>query len=299
MNNLNWERLRILRTVLDTPSLAEAARQLGLSQPTVSRQIKALEREYGAPLVDSTPDGSRPTPAGLHLAPALEQMFRAAASLHDLGSDTGEIETVRITVGPWLGAFLSQHIQDLLGEPVDTRVEIDSGVAFADLPRREADIAIRNQRPRNPHLTVKRLPDYGFAAYGLAKLVKDRPEAFDERRFSAFDWATLATELEHLPTMRWLSERLAQPPVARFSLSTNLLDAVESGRVLAYLPCFAAERRKSLIRLSEPRIPSYGGHWLVLADDMRRRPNVWRLAERIVQLLETKAKLLLPDQGPQ
>ncbi len=295
MNSPSWDRLRILRAVLETGSLAEAARRLGVSQPTVSRQVKMLEQEVGEALVDSTPDGSLPTAAGLRLAPALDEMYRAAESVLSLGGDSDELPTVRMSIGPWLAAFLSRRIHVLTGKPIDTRIEIESGVSFADLPRREADIAVRNQRPKNLRLIVKRLPDYGVAVYGHPDLVGDRPEAFDERRFSAFDWAALIPELEHLPTARWLMERVTQPPVARFSASTNLLEAVRSARVLALLPCFAVEPGSSLIRVSEPLVPDYGGHWLVMADDVRRRPQVWRAAMRLVEVLEANRELLLPS----
>jgi len=295
MNNLDWERLHILSTVLESKSLSEAARRLGVSQPTVSRQIRALEQDLNEALVDVTPDGSHPTAAAMLLAPALRDMMRAAESIGSLQIAPSETPVVRITCGPWLAAMLSKDVHCLLGEPMDTEIEIVSSVAFADLPRRQADIAIRNQRPTDERLAVKRLPDYACAAYGAASRVRDRAEAFDNRRYPQFEWAALVEELDHFPTARWLSDRLRKNPVARFSTSVNLLDAVKGGHVLAVLPCFIGDVEEHIVRVSDPFVPDYGGHWIVMGDDIRRRPQVRRTANRIIAFLQSREAQLLPE----
>ena len=294
MNKLNWERLRIYRAVLEGGSLAEAARRLGVSQPTVSRQVRALERDLDLPLVDITPDGALPTAAGLQLAPALDDMLRAADSIRPSHGAGRAMPVVRVTCGPWLSAFLGKNIHQLLGDPADAQVEIVSSAAFADLPRRQADIAIRNQRLSDSRITLRRLPDYACAVFGASSLVQNRAEAFDDRRFESFDWAALVDELDHFPTARWLSSRLQRDPVVRFSTSINLLDAVKSGSVLAVIPCFAGDPEDDIVRVSDPFVPDYGGHWLALADDVRRRPYVRRAADRIVAFLQENRSILLP-----
>jgi len=294
LNNINWERLRIFRTVLESGSLSEAARRLGLSQPTVSRQVKALERELDEILVEITPDGILPTAAGLKITPALDEMAHAVEQVGIAKADRTGVPVVRITCGPWFARFLSRNIDMLIGQPVDTEIELVSSIAFADLPRREADLAIRNRWPKDTCLVVKKLPDYACAVYGAKKLVRKRDDAFDDRRFTAFNWASLVDESNHFPTARWISSKLNKSAVVRFSTSINLLDAVSGGHVLAVLPCFAAESEKNIVRVSETFIPDYGGHWMVLADDIRRKPHVRRIADRIVKFLHMNQALLEP-----
>lgn len=296
MKSPNWERLRILSAVLEAGSLAGAARKLRVSQPTVSRQVRALEREMGEALIDVTPEGAFPTEAGLRLAPVLDDMERAAAGAQRLLDRDDHMPTARVTCGPWLAAYLSENVGDLLGAPTDLSVEIVSTIAFADLPRREADIAIRNQRPTGGRIALRRLPDYACAVYGARRLVNSRPDAFDSRRFSNFEWAALAPELDHFPTARWLATRLKTKPAVRSGTSVNLLNAAIGGRVLALMPCFIGETEKRLIRVSKPFVPDYGGHWLVVADDIRRRPYVRRAIDRICALLERDKGLLIPKQ---
>ncbi len=68
---INWDnqigrrlRLRDLHvffTVVQCGSMAKAAAQLGVSQPTVSEVIADLEHSFAAPLLDRNPRGVEPT----------------------------------------------------------------------------------------------------------------------------------------------------------------------------------------------------------------------------------------------
>lgn len=295
LNSPSWERLRIFKVVLESGSLSEAARRLGLSQPTVSRQVKALERELDELLVEITPEGILATAAALKITPALDEMAHAVEQIGLARVDRTGVPIVRIACGPWLARLLSRNIDVLIGQPVDTEVELVSNIAFADLPRREADLAIRNRRPKDSSLVIKKLPDYACAVYGAKKLVRQRDDAFDERRYAAFNWASFVGDSNHFPTARWLSKKLKKSAVIRFSTSINLLDAVSGGHVLAVLPCFAAETEQNLVRVSETFIPDESGHWMVLAEDIRRKPHVRRIADRFVDFLHVNQDLLEPQ----
>lgn len=294
--NLNWERLHVLSVLLESASLSDAARKLGRSQPTVGRQLRALEAELQVSLIDVTPEGAFPTEAALRLVPVLDDIRHAVRSIRPETVRESAPAVVRIACGPWISGYINRHLAALTGVPSDLIVEIVSGTGFADLPRREAEIAIRNTRPANKRLVIRRLPDYACAVYGATSLVGGRAEAHDKRRYKAFDWAALAPELQHLPTARWLAARLGKAPIVRCSLSVNLLEAIRSGSVLAVVPCFAADGEERLTRVSAPFIPDYDGHWLVMADDVRRRPHVRRAADRLVELLEERRHELCPPE---
>lgn len=287
MKNPNWERLRIFKTVLESHSLSEAARQLGVSQPTVSRQIQALEQELGETLLHVTPDGVQITAAGLDLAPSLEAMLRAANQIATHNQTAIRTPTVRISCGPWLANFFSRNIHMLTGKPTQQHIELVSSILFADIPRREADIAIRTKRPESGRMKVRRLPDYAYAVYGASKLVSNREEAFDERRFTQFNWAMLLPELDHFPTAKWLSAQADMTPILRCSSSINLLDAVKSGHVLAVLPCFAGDAEQGFTRVCEPFVPDSGQIWMVMPDDINKRPHIREAADKIWDLFQT------------
>ncbi|MEU0442028.1 MULTISPECIES: LysR family transcriptional regulator [unclassified Streptomyces] len=61
---LEVRHLRVLCAIADTGSLHRAARQLGLAQPSLSTQLRRIERALGAQLFVRDRTGCRPTPLG-------------------------------------------------------------------------------------------------------------------------------------------------------------------------------------------------------------------------------------------
>ena len=290
--------MRILHAVLEAGSFSQAARQLGSSQPTVSRQIKALERELGATLVVSSTDGITPTEAALALLPELQAMARTAQRISSATTESQLPPSVRIACGPWVGLLICRHAPDLSGDPLDTHLDIATDILFADMPRREADIAIRTRRPERAGVRMRKLPHFHYAVYGARTLVDGDPRAFDKRRFSAFDWAMLSKEQDHFPTSRWLRDRHVENVIVRCSQSTNLLQAVKSGSMLAVLPCFVGDADLTLRRVSDSFVPESGAIWLVLPDDVQQKPAIRRVADRLIALFQSRFSADAESQRP-
>lgn len=84
---LDARRLIVLREVARTGSFSAAAQALWITQPAVSRQIAALERELGRKVLERTPRGLRLTEAGRLLVEHAEAIVgRLAAAEAQLGS---------------------------------------------------------------------------------------------------------------------------------------------------------------------------------------------------------------------
>lgn len=89
-------QLRAMVALAAQRSIRGAARQLGVSQPAVTRIVRELERDYGVPIVERSPRGIRLTVYGEALAPRaglmladLDRMRRTVAELRD--GSTGEV----------------------------------------------------------------------------------------------------------------------------------------------------------------------------------------------------------------
>ena len=82
--------LECLVAVTDTGSITEAARLLHSSQPAVSQQIAALERETRTPLLRREPRGVSLTPAGRAAVADARRAIDAAASAVRSARATGE-----------------------------------------------------------------------------------------------------------------------------------------------------------------------------------------------------------------
>src|SRR6202000_2365024 len=61
---LSMRGLECLVAIVDEGSMTKAAAVLHMSQPALSHQIAAIERELGTPVIERLPRGVRPTAAG-------------------------------------------------------------------------------------------------------------------------------------------------------------------------------------------------------------------------------------------
>ncbi|MGW3495212.1 LysR family transcriptional regulator [Streptomyces sp. NPDC001020] len=102
---LDFDRLRALVAVAEQGSMTGAAVVLSLSQPAVSRQIAALERQAGTRLLIRGPSGVRLTPAGellvSHTRAMVERLQRAEGQLGLLTDEPGR--------GARIGSFSSAN----------------------------------------------------------------------------------------------------------------------------------------------------------------------------------------------
>ena len=163
----SWDEWRTFREVLRERTLSDAARKLGLTQPTVGRHIDALETALGLALFVRSPRGLTPTEAARALEPHVEAMASASAALFRTAAGVASPDegVARITASeivsaevlpPILARFREKHPRVALELAVTNRNE--------DLLRRDADIAVRMMRPTQGALVARRI---GVARVGL------------------------------------------------------------------------------------------------------------------------------------
>jgi DNA-binding transcriptional LysR family regulator len=160
MTEPSWDLYRTFLGVFEHGSLSGAARELGLTQPTVGRHIDALERSVGAELFTRSQTGLSPTDLAVALHPyatALAQtsaaLVRAATQKRDEIAGTVRIsasEVVAVEVIPPILAELQDRHPGL-------RIELSASDAVEDLLHREADIAVRMAEPSQTALVVRRI----------------------------------------------------------------------------------------------------------------------------------------------
>ena len=158
----DWNRVRALLVTAETGSYSAAAEALRLSQPTVGRQIAALEAELDVTLVEREGRGIALTPTGLAL---VEHARRMGAAAHDLAlvasgrSDSLE-GVVTLTASDSVCVYLLAPLfAEVRRRYPGILLDVVATTRAADLRHREADIAIRNYRPEDPELVASRLPD--------------------------------------------------------------------------------------------------------------------------------------------
>ena len=165
--NISWQLYRAFLAVIDEGSLSAAARALDIAQPTVGRQIAALEKALGLALFTRSQAGLMPTEAAQSLRALAEDMRTTAASLERAAASQGAgvQGTVRVTASdiigievlpPIIAALRDRHPQLIVELVLTNRVQ--------DLLRREADIAVRMLRPAQASLVARRV---GHLTLGL------------------------------------------------------------------------------------------------------------------------------------
>jgi DNA-binding transcriptional LysR family regulator len=97
---VTFTQLAYFLAVADVRSFTRAAESVGVAQPTLSRQLKALETELGAELVDrGARDGPALTPAGEALLPLARRMLADADSARTAVAEIVGLRIGRVRVG--------------------------------------------------------------------------------------------------------------------------------------------------------------------------------------------------------
>ena len=101
-------QLRHFILLAQTGSFVKAAAQLFLTQPALSRSIRALENELGQPLFDRVGRLSELTPFGRDALERARELVLAADDLRDSGRSAGDAQegVVRIGLGSGPGSML-------------------------------------------------------------------------------------------------------------------------------------------------------------------------------------------------
>jgi len=113
---VDLKQLRALLTVSETRSVTRAAAVLNLVQPAVSRQLRLLEEEMGAPLFTRERNGMELTDAGKVLAE------HARRALRELEQARAEIQSADVAVSGVVNLGLLPSTCDLIAGPIAARV---------------------------------------------------------------------------------------------------------------------------------------------------------------------------------
>lgn len=173
----DWNQARAFLATAEAGSLSAAAAQLGLTQPTLSRQVAALEQGLGVTLFARTGRRLTLTQSGLDLLEHVRGMG-AAAERFSLAA-SGQAQMIEGLVRLTVSDITATHILPPLIAKLRARhpgIEIDLIAAneVQDLRRREADIAIRNVRPTQNDLITRQLVEVPGHLYAAPALIAER-----------------------------------------------------------------------------------------------------------------------------
>lgn len=171
----DWDLYRTFLAVAEEGSFTRAAQWLLTTQPTVGRQIAALEASLDTKLFTRSTRGLELTDAGRDLKPHVEAMEQAAAAARrDCISETGSnAGVVRLAAGDLVGVeVLPPILADFCGDHPEIEVELVLSNRNEDLLRRGADVAIRMARPTQKALVARRIGTVGIGLFAHRRYVE-------------------------------------------------------------------------------------------------------------------------------
>jgi DNA-binding transcriptional LysR family regulator len=290
--SIDWDDLRAALAAHRQKSLGRASRALGVDPTTVGRRIAALEDALGARLFDKTPAGLSPTPAGLALVVRAERAeAEILAAERELGGADRRLSGgVRITASDGIVHYvLLPALSDLRRAHPGIALELRADTRPLDLSRREADVAVRLARPKEPSLVARRLGAVRFALYAGEGYLARRGAPRAPKDLAGHDLVGFDAALDDLPQVRWLKKTVREPRWAvRATTTTAQAIACAEGAGIALLGTFVAAREPRLVPVLARHAPPPRDAWLVVHEDMRKNARVHAVLE---WLERTKAEL--------
>jgi DNA-binding transcriptional LysR family regulator len=290
----DWSLYRTFLAVLREGSFSAAARSIGSTQPTVGRQMEALEERLQTKLFTRSQRGLAPTAAAQDLLPHAEAMAAAAAALHRVSSAERSEErgTVRLTAAelmgievlpPILSAFSRSHPHIAIELSLSNRNE--------DLLQRDADIAVRMARPAQNSLLARRVGTvkvglFAHRAYVEAYGLPKTPDDFSKHRLIGFDRDTHVLRTSGGPA--------AALQHVVFNIRTDSVAAqqalLRAGAGITACQINAARRDPDLVAVPTSQFVFTREIWIVMHPDMKRVHRIRLLFDHLVGALTKYAK---------
>ncbi|OYX27469.1 MAG: hypothetical protein B7Z10_00250 [Rhodobacterales bacterium 32-66-7] len=267
----NWELFAAYLAVCRTNSLSAAARRLGLSQPTVRRQIEALESLVGTALFTRSPSGLAPVDGHPALIAQAEAMEAAAMAFARLASGAAEdvIGAVRISCSRVYGVeILPPILATLRQDWPGLEIELVPTNHVSDLLRRDADIAVRLTLPRQAALIARKVApmQVGFFA---SPLLAVRLHGLDYPALAA-SGLMIGQDQDDSLAAGLQDQGLAPPQHTAFRSDDDLAQLAAIRHGIGFGICqVAIGDRSGLVRLL-PDLTLTVEAWVVMHEDHRR-----------------------------
>lgn len=183
--DFDWTRLRAFLVTAETGSYSAAARELGLTQPTLGRQVAALEAELALTLFERAGRGLRLTEAGQDLLKDARAMGTSATRISTLAQGRAQAldGQIKVTASDLTSAYILPDVLiDLRAIAPGLRIDLVASNDVRDILAREADIAVRHVRPSEPDLIarfVRNAPAHLYASQSYIA-ERGRPETLED-----------------------------------------------------------------------------------------------------------------------
>ncbi|HFD32389.1 MAG TPA: LysR family transcriptional regulator [Gammaproteobacteria bacterium] len=271
ISNMNWDDIRIFVSVSKEKSFSLTAKKQKTTQATISRRIQNFEQQIGHKLFDRGQEGCVLTPQGKSLLKYANEMHSWANAFEEKAkSINNQDRDVIITCGNMIGRYLSANLSQLYDNIDDSNIEIRATPKQLDLEKHEADISLRNTRPKSGQLKIRKLDVSNlldFYVYGNKKRYCEK-EKINIDEFDQFSWVSYTKDMADLFSAKWLNDHIDEKNIKyRLSCSSLLIETLKNSDALTILPQFVGESSEHLIKVHGPISSLKSSLWLVRRND--------------------------------
>jgi DNA-binding transcriptional LysR family regulator len=294
---VSWDDLRIFLAVARAGTLGAAARELGQTQPTMGRRIRALEDGLGLSLFQRTADGFVLTHEGAGVLSHAERMEEEATAFERglTGPSEGVEGLLRISSSEWFGHQVLAPIFARLSQahPALT-LELITDTRMMSLARREADLVFRFRGFDEADVLQRKVLHLEYGLYAAETYLAARSALLDGDG-AGHALITVDTAFDAFADVVWLRTRLPNAHIAQRSNSRDVqLRLCAAGAGVAVLPRLLGSHAPGLreVHFAEP--PPGRDVWIGYHRDLRRLPRLRTLIEVVL----ASPPFIPPRAGP-
>ena len=273
MSDPDWNRVRAFLATAKAGSLSAGARELRLTQPTLSRQVAALELELGSMLFERIGKRLVLTEAGNNLLEHARVMGEAAVAMTVAASGRAQAIEGRVTVSAtdaYAAYILPEIVERIRKEAPQVTVVIVSSNSFSDLQRREADIAIRHVRPAGDNLIAKLVHESGARFYASQSWIARNGHPGSVEHIAAADLVGYEDAVQFLEFLQGFGMRIEVDGLRILSESAVVVwEMVKRGLGVGLMSREIALRTDGVVDLFPEMKPLRFPVWLVTHRELR------------------------------
>jgi molybdate transport repressor ModE-like protein len=276
LSDIEWEDLRILDAIVRAGTIADAARDLGISASTIYRRMTALETATGQSCIVRGDGTVVLTDAGRALARVAHTTRRGVLDVQGAfrAKETAIAGEITLTTVEALLPYLAKPIVELSDKyPVTVTLSLtDRGPSVRD---REVDCAIAIVKRPPPSCWGRRLCKLPYGVFGTKQALARKTERL---------WVCREESEKSSPESAWERENAGR--IAARAKFAAVVDLAALGVGVALLPRLLAHMKGSLVEATEHR--ESVAHltrtaWILTHEDQRKTPRIAALVDALAR----------------
>ncbi|MSO99193.1 MAG: LysR family transcriptional regulator [Rhodospirillaceae bacterium] len=299
---LDWDKLRVFHAVAKAGSFTNAAEMLNLSQSAVSRQISALESSLEVSLFHRHARGLILTEQGDLLYKTVHDVFAKLNNVEDMlteikNNPQGEL---RVTTTVAFGSvWLTSRLKDFIHAHPKIEVSLRLDDRDLDLAMREADVAIRFHKPKEPDLIQRHLGTLAVMMFASPEYLALRgtPATFED--LATHDIVTFGEGVLPYESVNWIADELRRrnltsKTVLRVNNLYGIYRAVRGGIGIGLLPEYFADPATQMVRVLPQVVGPPVEGYFVYPEELRNSARVAAFRDYLIkEIAKARAEAVL------